>query len=116
MGIRLFGNYDNNRIQYNLVYFNMREKDTYSDLNTFDSRHQQVLIANIFKQDFLFKGYTAQLSFHANWDDGGTHYDKNGFLMRPTILGSVLDDYAFNGFDGSLRGKDVKGVLPRLGG
>jgi len=108
LGARIFGNYDNNRIQYNLAYFNMREKDTYSELNTFDSRHQQVLIANVFKQDFFFKGYTAEWSFHANWDDGGTHYDKNGFLTRPQILGTVPDDYSFNGFDGTMRGHDVK--------
>ena len=108
LGIRLFGNYDNNRLQYNLAYFNMREKDTYSGLNMFDSRHQQVLIANLYKQDFFFKGYTAQWSFHANFDDGGTHYDKNGFLTRPNILGTVQDDYSQNGFDGSLRGHDVK--------
>ncbi len=53
----------------------MREKDTYSGLNTFDSRHQQVVIANMFRQDFLWKGYTAQVSLHMNFDDGGTHYD-----------------------------------------
>ncbi len=108
LGARIFGNWDNNRIQYNLAYFNMREKDTYSDLNTFDSRHQQVIVANVFKQDFIWKGYTAQLSFLANYDDGGTHYDKNGFLMRPSILGDVPDDYSFDGFDGSIRGHDVE--------
>lgn len=108
LGARIFGNADNNRIQYNLVYFNQREKDTYSDLNTFDSRHQQILIANVFKQDFLYKGYTAQLSFHANFDDGGTHYQKDGFLVRPQILGTVLDNDSPDGFDGSLQGHDVK--------
>lgn len=108
LGARIFGNFDNNRIQFNLAYFNMREKDTYSDLNTFESRHQHVLIANVFKQDFIFKGYTAQLSFHMNLDDGGTHYDKNGFLTRPQNLGTVEDNFDFNGFDGSLRGKDVR--------
>ncbi|HET6409445.1 MAG TPA: hypothetical protein VFG14_16275 [Chthoniobacteraceae bacterium] len=108
LGIRLFGNYDNNRINYNLAYFNMREKDTYSDLNTFDSRHQHVLIANVFKQDFIWKGYTAQVSFHMNLDEGGTHYDKNGFLTRPQILGTVPDLDTFNGFDGTLRDHDVK--------
>ena len=108
LGARVFGNADNNRLQYNLVYFNQLEKDTYSDLNTFDSRHQQVIIANVFRQDFLFKGYTAQLSFHANFDDGGTHYDKNGFLTRPEPLGTVQDEANFLGDDGSLRGHDVK--------
>ncbi|HEX8309891.1 MAG TPA: hypothetical protein VF614_01150 [Chthoniobacteraceae bacterium] len=89
LGARIFGNYDNNRIQYNLAYFNQREKDTYSDLNTFDSRHQQVVIANVYRQDFIWKGYTSQLSFHANFDDGGVHFDKNDFQVRPQVLGSV---------------------------
>jgi hypothetical protein len=35
LGVRIFGNYDNNRWQYNLAFFDMREKDTYSDLNEF---------------------------------------------------------------------------------
>lgn len=87
LGVRLFGNADNNRIQYNLLYFNMREKDTYSGLNMFDAREQQVIIANLFRQDFIWKGYTAQLSVHANFDDGQTHYDKNDFLVRPAMLG-----------------------------
>ena len=43
LGARIFGNWDNNRWQYNLVYFNQREKDTYSDLNTFESRHQNII-------------------------------------------------------------------------
>jgi hypothetical protein len=105
---RLFGNLDNNRLQYNLAIFNMREKDTYSDLNTFESRHQKVFITNIFRQDFIWKGYTAQLSFHANFDDGSTHYDKNGFLTRPQLLGTIPDDRNFFGSDGQLRGHDVK--------
>ena len=92
LGARVFGNWNNNLWQYNLVYFNQREKDTYSDLNTFESRHQQVLIANVFKQDLIWKGYTAQWSFHMNLDDGGTHYDKNGLITRPALLGSVEDD------------------------
>lgn len=108
LGARIFGNYDNNRIQYNLAYFNMREKDTYSDLNTFDSRHQQVFIANLYRQDFIWKGYTAQVSFHMNHDDGGTHYDKNGFLVRPAILGTVYDEADFAGVNGNVRGHDVK--------
>jgi len=91
LGIRIFGNYDNNRWQYNLAFFDMREKDTYSDLNEFDSRDQQVLIANVYRQDFLAKGYTAQLSFHANFDGASRHYDKNGFLVRPAPIGKVQD-------------------------
>ncbi|MGZ5504007.1 MAG: hypothetical protein ACXWGY_05040, partial [Chthoniobacterales bacterium] len=93
LGIRLFGNYDNNRWQYNVAAFSMREKDTYSDLNEFYSRNQTVLIANVFKQDFFAKGYTAELNFHAVFDEADRHYDKNEFLVRPEPLGDVRDHY-----------------------
>lgn len=93
LGARVFGNYDNNKWQWNVVAFDMREKDTYSDLNEFDSRDQQVLIANVFRQDFFAKGYTAQLSFHANFDGGERHYDKNDFIVRPAPIGAVRDHY-----------------------
>lgn len=91
LGWRVFGNADNNRMQYNLVWFNMREKDTYSDLNTFDSRHQNVIIANVYRQDFIWPGYTAQLSLHANFDEGQRHYDQNDFIVRPAPIGDVRD-------------------------
>jgi len=89
LGARVFGNYDNNRWQYNLAGFDMREKDSNSGLNKFDSRDQIVLIANAYRQDFLWKGYTAELSFHANLDHGTIHYDENGNLTRPAPLGTV---------------------------
>ncbi len=41
-GVRIFGNLRSNRINYNLAYFYMLEKDTNSGLNTFEPRHQQV--------------------------------------------------------------------------
>ncbi len=108
LGARIFGNHDNNRIQYNLAYFNMREKDTYSGLNSLDSRDQHVFIANIFRQDFLFKGYTAQASLHVNLDQGGVHYDRNGFLTRPEILGTVQDTNSLGNPDSGLRGHSLK--------
>jgi len=67
----------------------MREKDSNSGLNKFDGRDQIVLIANAYRQDFLWKGYTAQVSFHANLDHGTIHYDENGNLARPAPLGTV---------------------------
>lgn len=88
-GWRIFGNIDNNRYQYNVAAFDMREKDTDSQLNTFNARNQQIILANIYRQDALWHGYTAQLSFLANLDHGTTHYDENGFLVRPSPLGTV---------------------------
>lgn len=89
LGLRLFGNARNNRLQYNFAGFDLREKDTNSELNTFDDREQEVLIANLYCQDFLWRGYTAQLSLHANFDHGGTHYDENGNIVRPAPIGTV---------------------------
>ena len=93
-GVRIFGNLRSNRINYNLAYFYLLEKDTNSGLNTFDQRHQQVEAANVYVQDFLAKGYTTEFSFHYNYDQGDIHYDKNGFLVRPAPIGGVV---ALNG-------------------
>lgn len=93
LGVRVFGNYDNNRWQYNAAAFDMREKDTYSELNKFDSRDQRVFVLNVFRQDFLAKGYTAQLSFHANFDAASRHFDQNDVITRPAPIGNVQDHY-----------------------
>lgn len=88
-GVRLFGNLHSNRLQYNAAYFFFLEKDTNSGLNTLNSRHQQVALANLYWQDFLFKGYTTQFSYHYNKDDASIHFDENGFLVRPAPIGAV---------------------------
>ena len=88
-GVRVFGNLNSNRLEYNAAYFYLLEKDTNSFLNTFDPRHQQVVLANLYIQDFFWKGYTAQFSYHFNKDDGDVHYDTNGFLVRPAKVGLV---------------------------
>jgi hypothetical protein len=90
-GIRLFGNLRSNRLNYNLAYFYFLEKDTNSGLNTFNQRHQQVYVANLYIQDFLTKGYTTEFSFHYNRDDPSLHYNDNGFLVRPAPIGDVVN-------------------------
>ena len=82
-GVRLFGNLHSDRWEYNVAYFNLLEKNTNSGLNTFEPRHQQVIIANLYMQDFIKPGYTTQFSIHYNKDDASVHYDDNGFLARP---------------------------------
>ena len=89
LGARVFGAFDNNRYQFNGAYFSMLEKDTNSGLNRFDTRHQNVYIANIFRQDFIRKGYTIQGSFHYNDDRRAVEFDRNGFLVRPALIGDV---------------------------
>jgi Carboxypeptidase regulatory-like domain len=89
LGARLFGAFDNNRYQFNVAYFSMLEKDTNSGLNRFDTRHQNVYIANLFRQDFITKGYTIQANLHYNDDRSSIEFDRNGFLVRPSLIGDV---------------------------
>ena len=90
LGARIFGNLASNRYQYNVAYFAMLEKDTNSGLNSMDFRHQQVMIANVYKQDFFHPGYTIQASYHFNKDDPSVFYDTDNFLVRPAAVGAVF--------------------------
>jgi hypothetical protein len=89
--VRIFGNLKSDRLEYNAAYFHFLEKNTNSGLNTFDRRDQQVVLANIYIQDFFFPGYTAEFIGAWNKDDGGVHYDDNGFLVRPAPIGNVIN-------------------------
>lgn len=90
LGGRLLGSFGNNQYQWNLVFFDMLEKDTNSDLNAFGRRQQEVFIANLFAQDFLgLLGWTNQFSLHWNHDQPSTHFDTNGFLVRPDPIGAA---------------------------
>lgn len=90
LGARIFGNLSSNSIQYNVMYLPMLEKETNSELNTvFHTRDQDVIIANIYIQDFWTPGYTAGLSLHHNHDKPSVHYDENGFPVRPAVAGNT---------------------------
>ena len=91
LGLRIFGDLRSDRIEYNAVYFQMLEKDTNSGLNTFNRRHQQVVMGNVYLQDFFFPGYTAEFVGAWNKDDPSVHYDDNGFLVRPAPIGDVIN-------------------------
>jgi len=103
-GFRLFSNYGDNKWEYNLAYFEQLDKDTNSGLNTvFRTRGQHVGIVNLTRQDFIFQGYDAQLDFDYNNDNGGVHYDNNGFLVRPALVGTIKRhavNAAYFGFTG----------------
>jgi hypothetical protein len=90
-GLRFFGDLDSDRIEYNAAYFNFLEKNSNSALNSFALRNQQVLLGNVYLQDFFFPGYTAEFVVAWNKDDGGVHYDDNGFLVRPAPIGMVIN-------------------------
>jgi hypothetical protein len=90
-GLRVFGDLKSDRLEYNAAYFNFLEKNTNSGLNSFSRRDQQVVLGNIYIQDFFFPGYTAEFLGAYNKDDGGLHYDDNGFLVRPAPVGNVIN-------------------------
>jgi hypothetical protein len=85
--VRLFGTRFANRDQFNVLYFRMLEKDTNSGLNRFDDRGQDVFIANYFRQDFIWPGYTAEVNLHFNHDQASFRFDRNNFLVRPDPVG-----------------------------
>jgi hypothetical protein len=89
--VRFFGDLHSDKIEYNAAYFQFLEKNTNSGLNTFERRHQQVVLGNIYLQDFFFPGYTVEFVGAWNKDDATIHYDDNGFLVRPAPLGNVIN-------------------------
>jgi hypothetical protein len=93
--VRLFGTQDSNRDQFNLAYFRQADKDTNSTLNSYNDRGQDVVIANFYRQDFIWLGYTAQWSVHYNHDSANFHTDTNGVIVRPDPVG-VLRPHEIN--------------------
>ena len=93
LGIRLFGNRDNNRFQYNVAAFWRLEKDTNSGLNdiTQSPRNDFIFTANLYRQDFPFVGLTSQLSvtYNRNREKNDIQIDHNGFPVRPALLGDL---------------------------
>ena len=93
LGIRLFGNRDGNRFQYNLAAFWRLEKDTNSGLNDVTARPRDdlVFLANVYRQDFLIPGLTSQVTlvYNRNREGNGIHVDDNGFPVRPALLGNL---------------------------
>ncbi len=93
LGVRLFGNRDDNRIQYNLAGFWRLEKDTNSGLNSVvkSPRLDWVLAANLYRQDFPVVGLTSQLSvtYNMNRERSRVEIDTNGFPVRPALLGDL---------------------------
>ena len=60
------------------------------DRIAFQRRYRQVGVANLYIQDFGFKGYTTEFSFDWSNDDPTIHFDDNGFQVRPAPIGTVV--------------------------
>ena len=93
LGLRFFGNRDNNRFQYNFAAFWRLEKDTNSGLNdiTQTPRDDFILTANLYRQDFPVVGLTSQVSvtYNMNREKNDIQIDHNGFPVRPALLGDL---------------------------
>jgi len=108
LGIRLFGTRDNNIWQYNVGWFRRMEKDTNSGLNDAGKslRDDDILFANVYRQDWPVKGYTVQgiVAHNRNREgDNPLFFNKNGFLERPASLATERGfdyDVTYFGFNG----------------
>jgi len=92
LGVRLFGNRDNNRLQFNLAYFWRIEKETNSGLNNIAAplRRDWIFTGNLYRQDFPFVGLTSQISATYNINrDTRIVSDANGFPVRPALIGDL---------------------------
>ena len=96
LGLRLFGNRRNNRLQYNLAWFRRLEKDTTTGLNNLIElggravRDDDVLIGNLYVQDFPHAGFTSEVVIAHNRNREGSEvtYDDHGALQRPAPIGT----------------------------
>ena len=105
-GIRLFGNRDNNKYQYNLALFRRLEKDTNSGLNDLseDFRKDDLFVANLYLQDKPKLGFFSQFSIiHNRNREDNIFYDNNGFIARPASIGTERPrhyDVTYLGYSG----------------
>ena len=107
LGVRLFGNRDDNRVQYNLAAFWRLEKDTNSGLNDIGQRPRRdwVFVANLYRQDLPLPGFTSQVTavYNRNREGSEFQYDKNGFPVRPALIGDQRGrdyDITYIGYNG----------------
>jgi hypothetical protein len=90
-GVRFFGNRDNNKWQYNAAWFRRVEKDLNSGLNdiTEGLRDDDILLFNLYRQDWPVVGFVSQaiFAYNRNREGDDQFYDSNGFIQRPAALG-----------------------------
>ncbi len=91
-GIRFFGNWDNNKYQWNLGWFHRLRKDANSLLPVlFESRYEDVFAFNVYSQDLIALGHTVEfvaLYRDDRFGDEGPNIDENGFLTSPPSIGT----------------------------
>lgn len=89
-GVRFFGNFFNNRAQYNVAWFRRLNKDTNSALNNIQSlRDDDTVIANFYYQDFPVLGLNIEALFAANINREANRrdFDDNSNIVIPSPVG-----------------------------
>jgi hypothetical protein len=102
-GVRVFGNYDDNKTQFNTAWFSRVDKDVNSGVNTFRDRHEDVFLANVYRQDLLTLGHTMTASVVHREDVAGNQgyrYDDNNFLVRPAAIGDQREKNLYSTYIG----------------
>jgi hypothetical protein len=91
LGARMFGLLPGGRVRFDLAYFDLLEKDTYTGLTTFRDRQQWVAAAGVSFPDVFVPGHTVSLSLLRSEDHASRepHYDSAGHLVRPARVGTV---------------------------
>lgn len=123
-GVRLFGNWDNNRWQYNLAWFPRLDKDVNSGVNSnFEFREEHVILLNAYRQDAITLGQSLQGNIIYRFDNAGgeRQYEENGFLVRPAPVGDergkkIDSVYAGVNTDGHIGRINTTGSLYFVGG
>ena len=114
LGVRLFGDRDDNRIQYNLAMFWRLEKNSNSGLNDISQapRKDMVFVANLYRQDFLIPALTSQITlvYNRNREGNEFYYDSNGFPVRPGLIG----DLRGRNYDAFYLGYNVDGHIHKV--
>jgi hypothetical protein len=86
--VRLFGTNEALRTFWNIVFFAPVQKDAASALNTFESRQQQIVIANVIRQDFMFPGFNVELAAHYD-NDTFKDNDVDAFWLEAAADGRI---------------------------
>ncbi len=89
LGVRTLGILESNRLQYNLAGFEQLTKDTNSELNSFDFQDKHVILANIIRQDTLWKGYSIIGNFAYMDEETSKEYNSDGVIVKPAPIGDL---------------------------
>ncbi len=85
LAVRLFGTRDSNVWRYGISWARRFEKITDSGLNDTALRDEDIIAANVYRQDWPRNGLRTSISYlHHRDRESGVYVDDNGFRVRPS--------------------------------